>query len=93
MPLSPCEFIYALLLAVAADINAAAEDETLLKWRNLMLSVNLRLHVLDNEADRLWMSNQLRESQVQAGDAVRHSAIQRMCAVLETKAMLEKRWA
>ena len=93
MPLSPCEFIYALLLAVAADINAAAEDETLLKWRNLMLSVNLRLHVLDNEADRLWMSNQLRESQVQAGDAVRHSAIQRMCAVLETKAMLDNRWA
>ena len=65
------------------------EDTVIDKHRSAMLTVTLRLEVINNVTDRLWRAHSLRENHKQLGDAVALSPLQRLCAVMETKALLE----
>ena len=82
---SPEELPIAWFQRVAQDIDAKVPDETLIAWRNHMLTTPATLHVVDDIDKIKWMSCQVRED-IEANKTLARTVVQRIYEVMNKKA-------
>lgn len=86
---SPVEPVCACLIAIERSMDAS-DEESLLKWRQCIMSAPFLFKRLDNDDDRHWYHVQCRERIVQHYVSLRFTALQKMCDVIEFMDRKEK---
>ena len=80
--LSPEEPIHAALIRISELISSGADDESLTKWRVMLLNSRLDFRCLNNEEAARWMSIALREDLGHKHKFMYRTALQRIFEVV-----------
>ncbi|CAK0854596.1 unnamed protein product [Prorocentrum cordatum] len=68
--LSPEEPRHAFLFKLAERISAGADHDEIMGWQQMARSVTVRIHVMENNNDRIWLGTVLRNRIAQQYDLV-----------------------
>ena len=90
MQLSPPEYCWAPVIAIAKAIHDGVGDDVLELYRACLLNTPLRIEIYDNAQDRLWRAHQLRQDEAQKGIVAKPTPIQMIMDIVEAKKMLER---
>ena len=65
MQLSPPEYCWAPVVAIAKAINDGVGDDVLKVYRTCLLNTFIRIEIFGNAQDRMWRAHQLRQDEAQ----------------------------
>ena len=91
MRVSPEEMTSAFILAVARDVTNGAPEDTLLQWRNTILSTPCKFVVLAAPMDRYWHALRVREDVVHQYRSCYRSCFQRLHEVVRLMDVMRSR--
>jgi hypothetical protein len=89
--MSPPEMMWAAIFWLQDFTLTSPSPEDCAQVRQLFLDVVVSFEKIDSKDDRVWRAYQLRENLVNDGESVKLSPIQRLCAVMDSKAVVEKK--
>ena len=90
MQLSPPEYCWAPVVAIAKAINDGVGDDVLNVYRTCLLNTPIHIEIFDNAQDQMWLAHQLRQDEAQKGSVAKPTPIQMIMDIVEAKKMLEK---
>ena len=85
---SPEELPMAWFHKVAQDIDNNAPDETLIEWRNHMLTTPATLHLVDGLDKIKWMACQIRED-IESNVTLARTVVQRIYEIIQKRTELK----
>ena len=88
--LSPLEFLWGPVIALADQLDCGISDEDVNAWHDAFLGVTVVVHVIDSLQERVWKAVAFRENQVEAGEISKLTPLERVSVVVEIKGLLEK---
>ena len=72
-------------------VSTSPSPEEIAQVRRLFLDVVVSLEKIDSKEERTWRAYQLRENLVNDGEAVKLTPTQRLYAIMDSRANLEKK--
>lgn len=88
--LSPTEMKDAVIIAVERDVSNGADDEVIKQWRKVLLTATAVFCRAENDDDRHFKANQIRENFGENFATMRLSALQRVCDIHEFQLRKER---
>ncbi len=89
--ISPEEIVYAMLAAAADAVRTGADNDTLTAWRTALLTTSFHWMVIDNEDDKFYTSQTLREHLITDCNTMKRTAQQWCFLVNGFKQNMEKK--
>ena len=91
--LSPPELVWAPIFWLKEFLMTSPSAEDCAAARQLFLDVVVSSEKIGSKEDRVWRSYQLRENLVNDGESVKLAPVQRLCAIMDSRAAIEKKLA
>ena len=80
--ITPCEFLYAFIWAVAGAIESKADENVLARWKQSILTMPMAFEILDPESDIHARAKALRDLWSAAHDTVTYTPSQKIWSLI-----------